>query len=111
VRYDFIATYLMASQRNGTLYLGVTSDLPSRTLQHRRREIPGFSAKYGCTLLVWFEQYVDIRDAIMREKRIKGWRRSWKLALIEKANPQWLDLYEDFLLPRHLPRFGEPDPS
>jgi putative endonuclease len=109
-RYDFIAVYLMASQRNGTLYLGVTSDLLSRGAQHRRREIAGFSAKYGCTRLVWFEQHADMPGAIAREKQIKAWRRAWKIALIEARNPQWLDLYEDFLLPRHLRPSSFDDP-
>ena len=98
-RYDLIAVYLMASARNGTLYLGVTSDLILRGMHHREQAIPGFSARYSCTLLVWWEQHVDISEAIAREKRIKGWRRAWKLALIEKTNPQWRDLYEDFLNP------------
>ena len=101
-RYDFIATYLMTSARNGTLYLGVTSDLLTRGAQHRRGEFEGFSAKYGCNRLVWFEQYSDMATAIAREKQIKSWRRAWKIALIETRNPQWLDLYEDLLLPRHL---------
>ncbi|KAF0176699.1 MAG: GIY-YIG nuclease family protein [Hyphomonadaceae bacterium] len=101
-RYDFIAVYLVASERNGTLYLGVTSDLLTRAGQHRRREFSGFSAKYGCRRLVWFERHDDINVAIAREKQIKGWRRAWKIALIEKANPQWLDLERDLMLPRDL---------
>ena len=106
-RYDFMAVYLMASARNGTLYLGVTSDLLTRGAQHRRKEIAGFSAKYGCTRLVWLERHSDMPAAIMREKQMKSWRRAWKIALIEDANPQWLDLYEDLLLPRHLRREEE----
>jgi putative endonuclease len=101
-RYDLIAVYLMASRRNGTLYLGVTSDLLTRAAQHRRGDIPGFSAKYGCRVLVWYERHFDINVAIARETQIKGWRRAWKIALIEKDNPQWLDLEGDLLLPRHL---------
>ena len=97
--YDLIAVYLMASQRNGTLYLGVTSDLLQRGLDHRQGRIDGFSRQYGCTLLVWWEQHSEMPVAIAREKKIKAWRRAWKLALIEKSNPQWRDLYEDFLLP------------
>lgn len=96
-RYDLIAVYIVASQRNGTLYTGVTSDLVSRGLQHRRGEADGFSAKYCCTRLVWWERHVALPDAIAREKAIKRWRRAWKLALIETANPTWRDLYEDFL--------------
>ncbi|MBL8536610.1 MAG: GIY-YIG nuclease family protein [Hyphomonadaceae bacterium] len=91
-RFEFIAVYLMASRRNGTLYLGVTSNLP----QHREGAIEGFSKKHGCTVLVWFEQHAEMGAAIAREKEIKKWRRAWKLALLEKRNPQWRDLYDDF---------------
>ena len=98
-RYDLIAVYIVASQRNGTIYTGVTSDLLTRGLEHREGRIEGFSRKYGCKTLVWFEQHYDINDAIKREKQIKWWKRKWKLALIEKDNPTWRDLYEDFLLP------------
>jgi putative endonuclease len=97
--YDLIAVYLMASQPNGTLYLGVTSDLLQRGLEHREGRTQGFSQKHGCKILVWWEQHYEINAAIAREKEIKSWRRAWKLALIEKFNPQWRDLYEDFLLP------------
>ena len=103
-RDDFIAVYIMASRRNGTLYTGVTSDLLTRESQHRKGHIPGFAAKYACKILVWWEQHSDMESAIAREKDIKDWRRAWKLALIEKNNPTWRDLYEDFLLPRHIPR-------
>ena len=99
-RYDLIAVYLVASQPNGTLYLGVTSDLLQRGLDHREGRIDGFSKKYGCRTMVWWERHFDIAQAIAREKQIKGWRRAWKLNLIEKVNPTWRDLYEDFLLPR-----------
>jgi putative endonuclease len=94
-----IATYIVTNKRNGTLYLGMTGNLLTRVLQHREGEIPGFSARYGCKILVWWEQHSDIASAIARETSIKGWRRAWKLALIEKNNPTWRDLYEDFLLP------------
>ena len=107
-QYDCIAVYIMASKRNGTLYLGVTSDLMNRAHQHRQGLIPGFARKYGCTLLVWYKQYEDMHAAIAREKQIKPWRRAWKLALIEKANPQWRDLFEDLLLPQHLRRYDDP---
>jgi putative endonuclease len=106
-RMDFIAVYIVASKRNGTLYTGVTSDLLTRIAQHRNGEIPGFPAKYGCKQLVWFEQHAEIEEAIGREKRIKRWLRKWKLALIEANNPSWRDLYEDFLLPRHITRFED----
>jgi putative endonuclease len=89
--------YLLASKRNGTLYVGVTGDLANRTWQHKNDLIEGFTKRYGVHLLVWFEEHNDIRDAIDREKRIKGWNRAWKINLIEKRNPQWLDLYEAFL--------------
>jgi putative endonuclease len=98
-RFEFIAVYILASKRNGTLYLGVTGDLPRRVWEHRQELIPGFSRRYDCKLLVWFEQHSEMGAAIAREKDIKKWRRAWKLALIEKANPQWRDLYEDFTNP------------
>lgn len=103
-RYDLIAVYIMASQRNGTLYLGVTTDLIRRGYEHRASVYEGFAKKYGCNTLVWWEQHYDLNEAIAREKRIKGWKRKWKLELIEKDNPTWRDLYEDFLLPPHLRR-------
>jgi len=89
--------YLLASKPYGTLYVGVTGDLAERTWQHRSDLIDGFTKKYGVHLLVWFEEWGDIRDAIGREKQIKGWNRAWKIKLIEKQNPRWQDLYEDFL--------------
>jgi putative endonuclease len=98
-RFELIAVYIMASKRNGTLYLGVTGNLLKRAHQHREGLTKGFSRRYGCTLLVWYEQHTEMGAAIAREKEIKPWRRSWKLALIEKVNPQWRDLYEDFINP------------
>jgi putative endonuclease len=86
--------YMLASQRNGTLYVGVTSDLSRRVWEHKEGLTPGFTSRYGVVRLVWYEDYPDISDAIMREKRLKRWRRAWKLRLIEETNPQWLDLYE-----------------
>lgn len=83
----------MASKRNGTLYLGVTSDLLTRTFQHRSGMIDGFSKKYGCTLLVWFEAHDDLQNARYRELQMKKWKRAWKIELIELHNPQWKDLY------------------
>ncbi|GGO95856.1 GIY-YIG nuclease family protein [Stakelama pacifica] len=85
--------YLMANKRNGTLYLGVTSDLAARVHQHRNGLIDGFSKQYGCTLLVWFEAHDDLQEARRRELQIKKWKRDWKLELIEAENPQWKDLY------------------
>ena len=86
--------YLLASQRNGTLYLGVTSDLVQRVRQHKEGHFPGFTEKYGVARLVWFETHPRVADAIVREKQVKKWRRAWKLELIEESNPGWLDLYE-----------------
>ncbi len=86
--------YILASQRNGTLYVGVTSDLSRRVYEHRCGNVPGFTAKYGVKLLVWYDVYDFIDDAIRQEKRIKRWRRAWKLELIERLNPDWSDLYE-----------------
>jgi putative endonuclease len=89
------AVYIMASRRNGTLYTGVTSDLSRRVHEHREKRSPGFSARYGCTLLVWYERYELMTDAIAREKQIKAGSRAKKLALIEAMNPTWRDLYAD----------------
>ena len=89
--------YILASQRNGTLYVGVTSDLPGRIWQHRADLVPGFTRKYGVHRLVWYEVHSTMESAIMREKTIKGWRRAWKLELIENANPDWRDLYQEIL--------------
>ncbi|HEX3432347.1 MAG TPA: GIY-YIG nuclease family protein [Rhizomicrobium sp.] len=87
-------TYIMASKRNGTLYVGVTSDIVRRTWQHREGIIPGFTKTYGVKMLVYFEQFDDVRFAISREKRLKFYRRRWKIRLIESMNPEWRDLYE-----------------
>jgi putative endonuclease len=86
--------YIMASRRNGTLYVGVTSDLIGRVWQHRTGAVPGSTAEYGVKMLVWFETHPDINEAITREKRIKRWRRAWKLRLLQEMNPRWEDLYE-----------------
>lgn len=84
----------MASKRNGTLYAGVTSDLPKRAFEHRERLVRGFSAKYGCKILGWYELHETMIDAITREKQIKAGSRKRKLALIEDLNPEWKDLFE-----------------
>jgi predicted GIY-YIG superfamily endonuclease len=89
------AVYIMANRPNGTLYTGVTSNLVHRAYQHRHALLSGFTTRYGCKLLVWYEVYDDMVSAITREKQIKGGSREKKLALIEKANPSWRDLYED----------------
>jgi putative endonuclease len=83
----------MASRRNGTLYIGVTSDLVQRVWQHRSGIVPGFSRKYGCKLLVWYEAYDDLQEARLRELQMKKWKRLWKLSTIERMNPDWRDLY------------------
>lgn len=87
----------MASRPNGTIYLGVTSNLMQRAYQHRSGLIEGFSKKHGCKLLVWFEQYDDIQDARVREYQMKSWKRVWKLRLIEERNPQWRDLFDELM--------------
>jgi putative endonuclease len=87
--------YIMASQKNGTTYIGVTNDLFRRVHEHREKLIQGFSSKNRTTRLVHYEQYADVRDAISREKQLKKWNRAWKIDLIEKANPEWRDLWFD----------------
>jgi len=91
--------YILASRRNGTLYTGVTNDLARRTQQHREGLVPGFTRKYDVKLLVYYELHHDINSAILREKRIKSWRRQWKLELIEADNPQWRDLWAELIAP------------
>ena len=85
--------YIMASSRNGTLYIGVTSDLPKRAWEHRNGVVPGFTRKYGCKLLVWYQAYDGIQQARLRERQMKKWKRIWKLSEIEQTNPDWQDLY------------------
>ena len=91
------AVYILASQRNGTLYIGVTSDLVQRIWQHKNDVVEGFTKEYGVHLLVWYELHEDMESAIIREKRLKKWNREWKLRLIEEKNPNWQDLYESIL--------------
>ena len=86
--------YLLASRRNGTLYVGSTEGLVMRVSQHREKSRPGFTARYGVTRLVWFEVHDTRSSAFQRERQIKEWKRAWKLRLIEESNPDWLDLYE-----------------
>ena len=88
-------TYIMAS-RSHTLYIGVTGKLPERVFQHKWKEHEGFTAKYNCDRLVWFEGHLNVTAAIAREKQLKGWRRDKKIALIEKTNPAWGDLSKDW---------------
>ena len=87
--------YILAGKRNGTLYAGVTSNLPQRIWQHKNDLIEGFSRRYGTHTLVWYEVHETMESAISREKAIKRWKRVWKLALIEEVNPLWRDLYPD----------------
>ena len=87
--------YLLASHRNGTFYVGVTSNLMQRLYQHREGLIDGFSKDYGIKRLVWFEAHETMESAFMREKRIKNWNRPWKINLVEKENPDWRDLSID----------------
>jgi putative endonuclease len=87
--------YILASKRNGTLYVGVTNDLVRRVQEHRQGLVPGFTKRYGVKFLVYFETHNDINEAISREKRVKRWLRKWKLELIESQNPQWRDLWEE----------------
>lgn len=85
--------YLVASKKYGTLYLGVTNDVVRRIHEHKSKVVAGFSKRYSVDRLVWFEIYDDSVTAITREKELKKWRREWKIRLIEKQNPQWIDLY------------------
>ena len=86
--------YIMASRRNGTIYLGVTSNLPKRAWEHRNGVVAGFTKKYGCHLLVWYEVYDDLDAARQRELRMKEWKRAWKVKAIEAMNPNWDDLFD-----------------
>ena len=86
--------YIMASRRNGTLYIGVSSDLVGRVYAHRTGMVPGFTKKYGCKLLVWYQAFDDLDSARLRELQMKEWKRAWKLRVIEEMNPGWDDLYE-----------------
>ncbi|WP_434050650.1 MAG: GIY-YIG nuclease family protein [Roseibium sp.] len=86
--------YILASGRNGTLYLGVTTNLGRRLYEHQNGLLGGFSKRYGVTRLVYVEEHPRVDDAIMREKQLKGWRRAWKIELIEASNPEWSDLSE-----------------
>jgi putative endonuclease len=86
---------MLANRRNGTLYIGVTSNLPARIWQHRHHLVEGFTKRYGVHDLVWFEQHDSMESAIVREKALKVWKRSWKIALIERTNSYWRDLYSE----------------
>jgi putative endonuclease len=88
------SVYIMASRYRGTLYIGVTSNLGKRVLEHKDGSIGGFTAKYDVKTLVWYEHHATMDDAILRETQLKAWRRAWKLELIEGFNPDWIDLHE-----------------
>ncbi len=90
--------YIMANKRNGTLYVGVTSNLQQRVTQHKNKQIVGFTSRYNCTLLVYIESFATMLDAIVREKQIKGLSREKKILLIESLNMRWRDLYEELFL-------------
>ena len=89
--------YIIANKRHGTLYTGVTSNLPRRAYEHRQGLVKGFTAKYGCKMLVWYEVHATMLDAITREKQIKAGNRAKKLALIEALNPEWKDLFDTLI--------------
>ena len=89
------ALYILSSQRNGTLYIGVTSHLVKRIWEHKNDLVEGFTRQYGCHTLVYFEQYEDMTNAIQREKQMKKWNKAWKIGLIEKQNPNWQDLWPE----------------
>jgi putative endonuclease len=87
--------YILASRRNGTLYIGMTDNLVKRVWQHRNGVVPGFTKKYGVKMLVWYELHETREAALTRERQIKKWNRTWKLKIIEQANPAWCDLWDD----------------
>lgn len=89
--------YILASQKNGTLYIGVTNDLMRRVYEHKNNLVKGFSMQYNVHQLVYFEEGNDINTAILREKQLKKWKRGWKIRLIEESNPDWRDLYQDLI--------------
>jgi len=92
----FIAVYMMSNRRHGTLYIGVTNNLPRRVWEHREGLIEGFTKKYGLKRLVWYEEHRSVSDAIQRETNLKRYKRDWKINLIERENPEWEDLYPGF---------------
>jgi putative endonuclease len=95
---SFYFVYILASRRNGTLYVGVTNDLARRMSEHKSKLVPGFTRKYRVDKLVYFEEYPSILEARARERALKRWGRAWKLALIEEMNPQWRDLSEELAM-------------
>ena len=92
---DHFYVYILASQKNGTLYIGVTSNLPERIFEHKTEITGGFTTEYGVKTLVYYEVFDDFENAVIREKNMKAWKRDWKLEVIEKQNPNWRDLYDE----------------
>ena len=95
--YKQPAVYILASKKNGTLYIGVTSDLVKRIWEHKSDLVEGFTRRYGVHQLVWYELHDTMESAILREKRLKEWKRAWKMRLIEESNPEWQDLYDSLV--------------
>ena len=89
--------YILTNKRNGTLYVGVTSNLSKRVWEHKNKVVRGFTQKYGLISLVWYERHETMESAIIREKALKKWRRKWKIGLIKSFNPEWTDLYETII--------------
>jgi putative endonuclease len=89
--------YILASKKNGTLYIGITGDLIKRIDEHKQNTVAGFTKKYNVHTLVYYEVFQDIEEAILREKQMKKWNRSWKINLIEEKNPEWKDLYSEII--------------
>ncbi|MFC1734318.1 GIY-YIG nuclease family protein [candidate division KSB1 bacterium] len=87
--------YILASRKNGTLYIGVSNDLIKRVFEHKQKMVEGFSKRYNISNLVYFEESSDVHSALAREKQLKKWNRAWKIRLIEQQNPEWHDLYEE----------------
>jgi putative endonuclease len=103
--------YILASRRNGALYIGVTNEIMRRTWEHKSEFVSGFTKKYGVHILVWYELHQDVNEAIAREKRMKRWNRAWKIKLIEKHNSGWNDLYDRLLGEISVPDVpGSPSP-
>tara|TARA_R110000737_G_scaffold58457_1_gene84602 strand:+ start:483 stop:872 length:390 start_codon:yes stop_codon:yes gene_type:complete len=107
----YFYVYIVCSRRNGTLYTGHTDDIVRRTWQHREHVLPGFASKHHCTRLVWYELHDTRETAFTRERQIKEWKRAWKLALIESANPHWNDLYEELINWVPVPAFSSAHPG
>ncbi len=89
--------YILANNKNGTLYIGVTSDLSKRIYEHKNHLVDGFTKQYDIDMLVWYEIHEEMSEAIQKEKQLKKWKREWKIRLIEEKNPNWIDLYETII--------------